>query len=145
MGITLISNICPKNDAFVGMVSSNQVIGSNLGGIVSVLPSSCISTNSLSEQYLRISNSPTDGYFLKYADATDLTWAAAGGGISYKGWAQIESAGVIAHGCGAKPSWVNVCPSGTSPFMYSITVDDTNITVYHTSPDAETFSWGASI
>jgi hypothetical protein len=70
---------------------------------------------------------------------------AQGGGISYKGWVQVNSSEVIAHGCGVKPSWVNVCPSGTNPFMYSITVDETNITVYHTSPDPETFSWGASI
>jgi len=345
MGIGLTSRIVPKNAAFLGMVSSNQIIGSNVAGEVSVLPSSCISTNSLSEQYLRVSNSPTNGYYLKYTDADDLTWAevvggsdvawsgaqefygvsglvkihnlwytysssklsesgqklsewyyysssklsesgakytdlytwyapstnkytnwlssgeklsrwfsdssaklnsgsgwnrawassqialyevdnnpsispfwssqtttsegsifydagpvvigesgsiyndykfqvfgssflsgqvtfigqisgiaipeypssavnkeyidiissnlnAKTGGITYKGWAQLDSAGTIEHGCGAKPSWVNVCPSGTSPFMYSITVDETYITVYHTSPDLETFSWG---
>lgn len=227
MGITLIANITPQNNAFVGMVSSNQVIGSNLAGEVSVLPSSCISTNSISEQYLRVSNAPTDGYYLKYDATNDLTWdeVVAGpggdaitfwssqtnayqdsiyyqgpvvigesgstystykfqvfgdtflsgqvtfigqisgialpeypssavnktyvdqqvGGIAYKGWAEVADGGTIAHGCGAKPSWVSVCPSGTNPFMFSITVDVTNITIYHTSPDLETFSWGVAL
>jgi hypothetical protein len=144
MGITLIANICPKNDAFVGMVSGNQVIGSNLGGEVSVLPSSCISTNSLSERYLRISNAPTDGQFLQYKDASDLTWAAAGSSTFSYGWAKVSDAGTIAHGLGIIPTWFSICPSGTTPFMYICKADITNITIFHSSPDDEVFSWIAT-
>lgn len=57
------------------------------------------------------------------------------------GWANISDAGTIAHGLGVKPAYVSITPSGASPIVCSCIVDATNITVYHTSPDAETFSW----
>ena len=60
-----------------------------------------------------------------------------------RGWASITDAGTIAHGVGAKPTWVGLSPSGASPLVYSFIVDASNITVYHTSPDTETFSWVA--
>jgi len=74
MPIELISKISPKSDGFVGMVDADQVIGASGAG--GYLPSSTISGNSLQEYQLKISNSPSDGYFLQYKDSTDkLTWA----------------------------------------------------------------------
>jgi len=63
----------------------------------------------------------------------------------YRGWANVSDAGTIAHGCPSKPSYVNLSPSGANPIMYSFTVDATNITVYHSSPDAQSFSWRAEV
>ena len=80
MAIELIAKIAPKNDGFLGMVDANQVIGTSGGVYSSYLPSSAISTNSLSEPYLRVSNSPTDGYYLKWDDSTKLTWSEVVGG-----------------------------------------------------------------
>ncbi len=57
------------------------------------------------------------------------------------GWDSVSDGGTIAHGCSSKPTWVTISPSGVSPIAYSLKVDATNITVYHTSPDSETFSW----
>jgi hypothetical protein len=59
------------------------------------------------------------------------------------GWASVADAGTIAHGIGAVPTYTTVSPSGASPIVYSFKVDATNITVYHTSPDSEVFSWHA--
>jgi hypothetical protein len=130
MAVTLTAKIAPTNDAFVGMVNSDQVIGVNVGGLISSLPSSCISGNSISEQYLRISNSPSDGYYLKFTTANELTWAAVAGGTLTCGWSdRILNGGTIAHGLGSRPKWVGVSPSGASPLVYSFIVDDTNITV----------------
>jgi len=67
------------------------------------------------------------------------------GASAYRGWANVSDAGTIAHGCPSKPSYVNLSPSGANPIMYSFTVDATNITVYHSSPDAEDFSWRAEV
>ena len=81
MAIVLIDKIAPKNAAFIGMVSANQVIGTNPGGTGSYLPSSCIKIDSISEPYLNISNGPTAGYYLKYKDDIDkLTWSEVVGG-----------------------------------------------------------------
>lgn len=81
MGINLIDKIVPKNDGFLGMVDANQVIGTSGGVYTSYLPSSCISGNSISEYYLKVSNTPSDGYYLQYKDSTDeLTWAEVIGG-----------------------------------------------------------------
>jgi hypothetical protein len=81
MPIGLTAKITPKNDGFLGMVDANQVIGTSGGAYDSYLPSSAISGNSIQEYYLKISNTPTDGYYLQYKDGTDrLTWAAVVGG-----------------------------------------------------------------
>jgi hypothetical protein len=61
------------------------------------------------------------------------------------GWATAADTGTIPHTCTARPTWVGLSPSGASPFIYSFKVDDTNITVYHTSPDTECFSWQAVV
>lgn len=61
------------------------------------------------------------------------------------GWESVANAGTIAHTCSAKPTWVGISPSGANPIAYSFTVDATNVTVYHTSPDTETFSWRAVV
>jgi len=61
------------------------------------------------------------------------------------GWAYVANGATFAHNCGSKPSWVNLSPSGTSPIMYSFTIDTDNVTVYHSSPDSESFSWRAVI
>lgn len=57
------------------------------------------------------------------------------------GFTSITDGGTIAHGLGSIPSWIGVTPSGTRPIAFSYKVDATNITIYHTSPDSETFSW----
>jgi hypothetical protein len=45
-----------------------------------------------------------------------------------------------------KPNWAQVAPSGTSPLAFSYVLsNDTTITVYHTSPDLETFSWEVQV
>jgi len=61
------------------------------------------------------------------------------------GWGSAADAGTIAHGCSSLPSWVGLAPSGASPIVFSFKVDNTNITVYHTSPDTEIFSWRAIV
>jgi hypothetical protein len=61
------------------------------------------------------------------------------------GWGSVIDTGTIAHGCSSKPNCVCVSPSGSSPMMFSFKVDSTNITIYHTSPDSEVFSWYASV
>jgi hypothetical protein len=61
------------------------------------------------------------------------------------GWGSAADAGTIAHGCSSLPSWVGLAPSGASPIVFSFKVDTTNITVYHTSPDTEIFSWRAIV
>jgi hypothetical protein len=262
MSIGLTAKISPKNDAFAGMVDAAQVIGTISGG--GFLPSSSINENTIGESYLRISNSPTNNYYLQWSDTNRLTWAEVvggsdvkwsgasefyamssnynshvndatihftvasiniddlantsidnvsgnaivwngsewidknvvsesgpvswgtisidgdkdwsgfsnygmgslssqivsggtlisksvtiGGGTTYtqirSGWGSAANSDVIPHGCGIKPTWVSVSPSGSIPFMYIFKVDDTNITVYHTSPDTEVFSWIASV
>jgi len=262
MAVTLTAKIAPTNDAFAGMVDAAQVIGTISGG--GFLPSSCINEDSLSESYFKIYNSPINGTYLKYSDASGLNWSevvggsdvawsgaaefyavssnynshfndstihftkdsiniddlantsvdsvsgnaivwngsewidknvtsepgpsqlstlsidtdkdwstfsiynmtsvssqmvsggtlitkslTVGGGTSFSqircGWGSAANSDVIPHGCGIKPTWVSVTPSGSIPFMYIFKVDDTNITVYHTSPDIEVFSWYASV
>jgi len=68
--------------------------------------------------------------------------------ISYvtenSGWDSASDAGTIAHGCASKPK-VTLSPSGTTPIMFSFTVDSSDITVYHSSPDSETFAWSAIV
>ena len=72
MPIGLTAKIEPKNDGFVGMVDADQVIGASGNG--GYLPSSAIS--GIREYQLKVSNSPSDGYFLQYKDSSDqLTWA----------------------------------------------------------------------
>jgi len=85
MGIGLTDKIEPKNDGFVGMVDADQVIGASGAG--GYLPSSTISGNSIQEYQLKISNSPSDTYFLQYKDSTDkLTWAeASAGDVAWSG------------------------------------------------------------
>jgi len=61
------------------------------------------------------------------------------------GWGVVGDAGTIAHTCSVKPTWISIAPSGVTPLMYSFTVDATNITVYHSSPDTEDFSWRAVV
>jgi hypothetical protein len=79
MVVELTAKIGPKGGTFEGMVDAGDVIGTISGG--GYLPSSCINEGSISESYLRISNSATDGYYLQYKDTTDeLTWAAVVGG-----------------------------------------------------------------
>jgi len=81
MPIVLTAAIVPKGGGFIGMVSANQIIGTSGGATGSYLPSSCIKLDSISEAYLDISNSPTNGYYLQYKDASDeLTWAEVVGG-----------------------------------------------------------------
>jgi len=76
MPIGLTAKIEPKNNGFVGMVDADQIIGASGAG--GYLPSSTISGNSLQEYQLKISNNPSDGYFLQYKDSTDkMTWAEA--------------------------------------------------------------------
>jgi hypothetical protein len=141
MGITLIDKIIPAG-TFIGMVDANQVIGGVLGG--GYLVSSCISANSVYEINLHASNEPVDGFFLKYTSANDLTWAAAGGTTFSYGWAKVSDAGTITHGLGVIPTWFSVCPSGTTPFMYICKADISVLTIYHSSPDDEVFSWIAT-
>lgn len=57
------------------------------------------------------------------------------------GWASVSDGGTISHGCDIKPNKVMITPSGSTPVMYSFKVDSTNITVYHSSPDAIIVSW----
>jgi len=72
MAIELIAKIAPKNDGFIGMVDADQVIGASGAG--GYLPSSAIS--GVREYQLKISNEPSDGYYLQYKDSLDeLTWA----------------------------------------------------------------------
>ena len=59
------------------------------------------------------------------------------------GWAEVADGGTITHNIFGKPRIVNLTPSGTSPISYSFQVTDTEITVHHTSPASETFSWYA--
>jgi hypothetical protein len=80
MSIGLTDRIGPRNNGFIGMVSANQIIGTNVGGIVSFLPSSTISSNSISESYLKIYNSPTNNYYLKWSSTDGLTWDSVAGG-----------------------------------------------------------------
>jgi len=61
------------------------------------------------------------------------------------GWSSVTDGSTFAHNCGAKPNWVSIAPSGVNPLAYSFKTDATNVTVYHTSPDSETFSWRAII
>jgi len=61
------------------------------------------------------------------------------------GWGSVSNEGTIAHTCSTKPSWVSIAPSGANPFMYSFKVDSTNITIYHSTPDSEVFSWRAVV
>jgi len=61
------------------------------------------------------------------------------------GWANVADEETFAHNCGSKPSWVGISPSGANPIAYSFTVDATDVTVYHTSPDSESFSWRAIV
>jgi hypothetical protein len=72
-----------------------------------------------------------------------------GNGTTYtqmrSGWGSVANAGTITHGCITKPTCVYVTPSGSIPFMYCFKVDDSNITIYHTSPDDEVFSWFATV
>ena len=65
--------------------------------------------------------------------------------VNARGWADVDDGGTIAHGLGALPATAYVMPSGDSVFAASITLDATNITVYHTSPDTETVSWRAEL
>ena len=53
----------------------------------------------------------------------------------------VSDGGTIAHGCSAKPTYVNISPSGTTPIAYSYTVDSSDITVYHTSGGSIDVSW----
>jgi hypothetical protein len=173
MGINLIDKIVPKNDAFVGLVNANQVIGTSGGALTSYLPSSAISSNSIIENYLRISNTPTDGYFLKYKDDTDqLTWSEVVGGTDVawsgasefygfssnaqylyapsgkikSGYALVSDGGVIVHGFVAKPRSVYIMPSGNvSNFGISCRVDSTNITIGMTAPGERHVFWSASL
>ena len=79
MPIGLTAKIEPLNDGFVGMVDADQIIGASGNG--GYLPSSAISANILDEYQLMVSNSPTDGHYLQYKDASDrLTWAAVAAG-----------------------------------------------------------------
>ena len=79
MPIGLTAKIEPKNDGFVGMVDADQIIGASGNG--GYLPSSAIS--GVREYQLKISNSPSDGYYLQYKDSSDeLTWAQVTGGDS---------------------------------------------------------------
>jgi len=59
------------------------------------------------------------------------------------GWASVADGGTITHQLYGKPKRVSITPSGSNPLAYSFKVNDTNITVYHTSPDSEVFSWTA--
>lgn len=61
------------------------------------------------------------------------------------GWCSVANGGTFLHNYSSKPSWIGLSPSGTSPIAYSFTVDATNVTIYHTSPDSETFSWRAKL
>jgi len=80
MAIELIAKVAPKNDGFIGMVDADQVIGTSGGAYASYLPSSAISTNSITEPYLKISNAPIDGYYLQWDETNRLTWAEVVGG-----------------------------------------------------------------
>jgi len=61
------------------------------------------------------------------------------------GWANVADGGTFAHNCSAKPSYVNLTPSGANPIAYSFTVDASDVTVYHTSDESEDFSWMARV
>ena len=61
------------------------------------------------------------------------------------GWAGGTSGFTIAHGCAKKPSYVDITPSGANPISYSFTVDNSNITVYHSDAGSAMFSWKAEI
>jgi len=77
MPVELTGKITPKGGTFIGMVDAEQVIGASGAG--GYLPSSAIS--GIKEYQLKISNTPSDGYYLQYKDSTDeLTWAEVVGG-----------------------------------------------------------------
>jgi len=70
-----------SDHSFIGQdvtsASAPTFTGTNFTGI----PGSGITDDSITEVKLDISNTPTDGYYLQYKDATDkLTWASGGSG-----------------------------------------------------------------
>ncbi|MBE3093952.1 MAG: hypothetical protein IMZ52_02895 [Actinobacteria bacterium] len=145
--INLIAKIAPFNDGFVGMVDASQVIGTSGGALTSYLPSSAISSNSITENYLKISNSPTDGYYLQYKDDTDrLTWEEVIASNVSTGFSTISNGyGAIGHSLGAIPKYVNITPSGSLyNFGASCKVDATNIYVYLTAMGSRSVYWYAS-
>ena len=92
MPIGLTAKIEPKNNGFTGLVGADQVIGASGAG--GYLPSSTISGNSIQEYQLKISNSPSDTYYLQYKDSTDkLTWAE----VSANDVAWSGASGYIGH------------------------------------------------
>lgn len=162
MGIGLTDKIEPKNQGFVGMVDADQVIGASGAG--GYLPSSTISGNSIQEYQLKISNSPSDTYFLQYKDSTDkLTWAEASAGdvawsgasdfygfssntaLVKSGYAQKSDSQTISHGLGAIPNHVSITPSGMlCNFGVNCKVDINDITVYMTAPGTRDIFWEVS-
>jgi hypothetical protein len=87
---------------------------------------------------------PSSAVNKTYVDTISGNLDAKIGSIGY-GCDTVADEGTIAHSLGAIPSWINLVPSGSSPIMYSCKVDDTNITVYHSSPDSEMFFWRVGV
>ena len=116
------------NQAWVDAFSGN--IDTRLDAIVSFTPESYMTSANI------ISN---------YAASTTLIGKYSPSNQTRYGWGEVSDGGTIAHTCSSKPSWVSIAPSGANPISYAFTVDATNITVRHTSPDSETFSWRAVV
>lgn len=91
------------------------------------------------------SNLISGGSYNLYGLTSTLAGTYQPSSETHYGWNTVSNGGTISHSCSSRPIWVTISPSGTSPIAFSFTVSDTQITVYHTSPDSETFSWRAIV
>jgi len=118
MPIGLTAKIEPKG-SFVGMVDANQVVGMSGGATTSYLPSSTISSNFIQEYQLKISNSPSDTYYLQYKDSTDkLTWTEVVGG-SDVAWSGASEFYVVSSMVKVLDTWYDASSSKISDFIAS--------------------------
>jgi len=98
--------------------------------------------NFILENYL--SGNQTD--YIRTTHSDTIVKDNFGGYVGFNsGWANVSDGGTIPHGCSGTPIYINITPSGTTPIAYSVTVDSTNITVYHTSGGTITVSWEAKV
>jgi hypothetical protein len=59
------------------------------------------------------------------------------------GWALVSSTSIIPHSLDSVPTAIGIMPSGTDAYGWSVTVDDTNITVYITASGLHCVNWYA--